>query len=70
MLLNVFSGVLAALMLVIAVLLAILIAMNSFRGDDAANTQLMIVAGCFVIGGGGFYALKRWAKRNSKAADS
>lgn len=70
MLLDVFSGILAVLMLVIAGLLAILITMNSFRGEDATNTQLMLVAGCFVIGGVGFYALKRWAKRSATATDT
>lgn len=69
-LLDVFSGILAVLMLVIAGLLAILITVNSFRGEDAANTQLILVAGCFVIGGAGFYALKRWAKRSAAVADS
>lgn len=70
MLLDVFSGILAVLMLVITALLVILITMNSFRGEDAANTQLMLVAGCFVVGGAGFYALKRWAKRSASAVES
>jgi hypothetical protein len=70
MLLDVFSGILAALMLVIAALLAILITMNSVRGENAANMQLMLVAGCFVIGGMGFYALKCWAKRSAGTIES
>lgn len=70
MLLNVFSGILAVLMLVIAALLAVLITLNSVRGEDAANTQLMLVAVCFVIGGAGFYALKRWAGRSAAGTES
>lgn len=63
MLLDVFAGILAILMLLVAVLLGILIATNSARGDDDANSYLMVMAGCFALGATGFYALKRWANR-------
>ena len=62
MLLDVFTGILAVLMLVVAALLGILIAVNASRGDGEVNTKLIIMAGCFTLGATGFYALKRWAK--------
>lgn len=63
MLMDVFAGILAALMLFVAGLLGLLILVNTLRGEGAANTNLLIVAFCFAIGGLGFYFLKRWAKR-------
>jgi hypothetical protein len=62
MLLDVFSGILAVLMAVTALLLLVLVAVNASRGQGDANASLLIVAGCFGVGAAGFYALKRWAK--------
>ncbi|MEM6383581.1 MAG: hypothetical protein AAF739_12970 [Pseudomonadota bacterium] len=62
MLFGTFTGILAVLMLVIAVLLAILITLNTMRGEDAMNGQLMVTAIFFVIGALGFYGLKRWVR--------
>jgi positive regulator of sigma E activity len=70
MLLDTFSGALAILMLVIAALLAVLITMNHLRGEGAANEQLLIMSGFFVLGSTGFYALRRWARRVSQSTDS
>ncbi|MEQ8658108.1 MAG: hypothetical protein RIC24_12480 [Hyphomicrobiales bacterium] len=62
MLLDIFSGILAALMIVTAALLLLLVVVNANRGQGDANGSLIIVAGCFALGSAGFYALKRWAK--------
>lgn len=65
MLLDVFAGILAILMLVVAVLLITLVGMNAARGQGDVNDTLLIAAGFFILGATGFYALKRWAKRTS-----
>lgn len=62
MLLDIFAGILALLMVVTAALLLVLVVVNANRGQGDANGSLMIVAGCFGLGSAGFYALKRWAK--------
>jgi hypothetical protein len=69
LLLDVFSGILALLMLVTAGLVLILVAMNAARGESDANGQLLIVCGFFALGAIGFYGLKRWATQPSASTE-
>lgn len=62
MLLDIFAGILAILMVVTAALLLLLVIVNASRGQGDANGSLIIIAGCFALGSAGFYALKRWVK--------
>lgn len=68
MLLDVFAGILAILMLVVAGLLVILIVLNTSQGTGDISAKLIIMAGCFALGATGFYALKRWA-RNLRSSE-
>ena len=69
MLMDTFAGILAVLMIVVAVLLAILVGLNIARGDGAANPPLIVTALLFLVGAAGFYGLKRWAKGLDTRAD-
>ncbi len=62
MLIDMFAGALAIMMVVIAVLLFILIGANIMRDEAVPNEPLIMTAALFLAGGAGFYALKRWAK--------
>jgi uncharacterized RDD family membrane protein YckC len=62
MLMDMFAGILAIMMVVIAVLLFILIGANTMRNEAVSNEPLIMTAALFLIGGAGFYALQRWAK--------
>ncbi|MBV6658253.1 MAG: hypothetical protein KI785_10860 [Devosiaceae bacterium] len=70
MLMNTFAGVLAIMMLIIAALLVILAGANTARGEGDANTQILVSAGFFLIGGAGFYGLKNWARKTAAKPDT